>query len=86
MRTERQHRIDRAVARVLSNCGDFLQPQETLVDEVGLLIRAPRATAAEVENSIRFMEAGGRIVGVTTETTTKWQITDSGRAWWAQNQ
>jgi hypothetical protein len=86
MRTARQHRIDRAVARVLANCGDYLLPQESLIDEVGQLIMAPRATRAEIEDSIRYHETSGHITGVTCEAGTKWKLSDAGRAWWAENQ
>jgi hypothetical protein len=86
MRTSRQHRIDRAVARVLSQIGDYLLPQESLIDEVSLLIMAPRPTRAEIEDSIRHHEANGRITGVHGETGPKWKLSDTGRAWWAENQ
>ena len=86
MRTARQHRLDRAVARVLANCGDYMLPHETLIDEVGLLIMAPRPTRAEIEDSIKHHESSGRITGVNGETGTKWKLNDAGRAWWAENQ
>jgi hypothetical protein len=84
MRTARQHSIDRAVARLLNNCGDWLLPQERLVDEVGLVITAPRATRGEVEESIRHLEAERRILGVPNEVTVQWKLTAMGRAWWME--
>jgi hypothetical protein len=85
MRTSRQHRIDRAIARTLHNCGEFVLPQETLIDEVGLLIAAPRVTRSEVEESILHMESKQRILGVVGESATQWKLTAIGQAWWMEN-
>ena len=86
MRTPRQYRIDRAVARMLANCGDFLLPEERLIDEVGLFIATPRPTRAEIEDSIRHMEAERRILGLAGEAITQWKLTAMGRAWWLEVQ
>jgi hypothetical protein len=86
MRTARQHRIDRAVARELFNCGDYLVPHETLIDAVNLLIMEPRPTRAEIEDSIRHHDAEGRLTGIAGEAGTKWKLSDAGRAWWHENQ
>jgi len=85
MRDNRQHRIDRAIARTLAQIGDYLLPHESLLDEVSLLIMAPRATRGEIEESIRHHEANGRITGVNGETGTKWKLSDAGRAWWMEH-
>jgi len=86
MRTPRQHRIDRAVARALAAIGEFMLQEDLLIDEASLRIAAPRATQAEIEESIRHHDSSGHLIGVATETGTKWKLSDSGRAWWAENQ
>jgi hypothetical protein len=86
MRTARQHRIDRAVARVLAATGAYMLPEETVIDEVGLLVIAPRATQSEIEESIRHHDSSGRLTGVSGDMGTKWKLNDAGRAWWGENQ
>ena len=86
MRTARQHRIDRAVARVLAATGAYMLPEETVIDEVGLLVIAPRATQSAIEESIRHHDSSGRLTGVSGDMGTKWKLNDAGRAWWGENQ
>jgi hypothetical protein len=86
MRTARQHRIDRAVARVLAATGAYMLPEGTVIDEVGLLVIAPRATQSEIEESIRHHDSSGRLTGVSGDMGTKWKLNDAGRAWWGENQ
>jgi hypothetical protein len=86
MRTPRQHRIDRAVARVLADVGEYLLSEETLLDEAALRIAAPRASVAEIQESIRSHDSAGRLTGVAGATGPKWKLNDAGRAWWAENQ
>ena len=95
MRTARQHRIDRAVARVLAALtlsdpripvAANMLPEETVIDEVGLLVIAPRATQSEIEESIRHHDSSGRLTGVSGDMGTKWKLNDAGRAWWGENQ
>ena len=83
-RTARQHRIDRAVARVLANCGDYLLPDSSLIDEVGLIV-VPRPGASEVEESIRHHDAQRRLTTVQGETESKRKLNDAGRAWHQEN-
>lgn len=84
-RTARQYRLDRAIARVLANCGAYLLPQSALIDEVGLLVTAPRPAQSEVEESIKHHDSSGRLTGIQGETETKWKLSDAGRAWHQEN-
>ncbi|MDD2763476.1 MAG: hypothetical protein PHE83_05820 [Opitutaceae bacterium] len=86
MRTHRQHRLDRVIARELFNCGSYLVPESTLIDAIMVLGLVPRPTQAEIEESIRHHETEGRLTGVTSDTGTKWKLSDAGRAWWHENQ
>jgi len=86
MRTPRQHRIDRAVARALADCGEFMLREDLLIDQAGLWIAAPRASQAEIEESIRHHDASGRLTGIASDSGRKWKLNDAGRAWWAENQ
>jgi hypothetical protein len=86
MRTASQHRIDRAVAHALYNCGDYLLPHAALIRQIGLIVVTPRATLAEIEESIRYMESERRILGVSDEVAVQWKLTAMGRAWWLEVQ
>jgi len=80
MRTPRENKIDRACATVLHNCTGYLLPDATLRQEIGMLVLPP-PTNHEIGDSIRYMDSNGRILGLQTETGTKWKLTDEGRAW-----
>lgn len=85
MRTPRQHKIDLAVLRVLSWIPRYLQPQSVLVGDAQREAGEPRPSAAEVEVSIAYHDKEGRIFGLPGPTEMKYQITDTGRAYLAQN-
>lgn len=80
MRTERQHKLDLAIAEYLANCGRFLAPDDTLRATVVACVYPP-AKAHEITDSVRHLEAEGRIRCAHTETGRKWSFTDEGRAW-----
>lgn len=84
MRDARQHRIDRAILRTLSNCGNYLLPDSILRDEISLLV-VPSPTTGELDNSIGYLDTGRLITGVLAETGKKWKLSDGGRAWLAEN-
>ena len=84
MRTPRQHDIDRAVVRTLSQMGDIPLDEPILADTARRAV-APRALAAEVAASIQDLEARGRLVGDIGDTCTAWKLTAAGRLWWAEH-
>lgn len=83
-RTERQHRIDRALIEVLLNIGDFLLPESTLRAEVSLLIPHIKPATSEIDSALRHADTTRRIIGIPTETGTKYKLTDTGRAYAAE--
>ncbi len=85
MRTPRQHEIDRAVVRVVNSMPfGVLLPETALRREVGMHV-FPEPTTAELDEAIRHTDTQRRMIGILTETGTKWQITDTGRLWHTQN-
>lgn len=84
MRSPRQHRIDRAIVRVLASLGDLVLPDNLLREEVGLHL-VPAPTTAELDDAIHYADTQRRIAGIATETGIKWQITDAGKIWNTQN-
>ena len=84
MRTLRQNRIDRALARVLGSIGDYLLPDATLRTEVALHV-VPPPTTAEMDEAIRHADTQRRIIGIQGETGPKWKLSEVGQAWHAEN-
>jgi len=84
MRTPRAHSIDRAVARVLHNCGTYMCPENVLRAEVVSLV-IPPPSASEIDDSIRHLDTERCLTGIPAPTGTKWKLSDTGRAWHAEN-
>ena len=80
MRNERQHALDRAVASYLTDCGAYLCPDDTLRASVVASVRPP-ARAAEITDSVQYLQVERRIHRSNTETGVKWSLTEEGRAW-----
>jgi hypothetical protein len=81
-RNERQHHIDRAVIRSVRDCGEgrlIAAPALRASVEIKVDFLAP--SLAEIDDSIRHAERAGRLLGVPSETGTKYQLTDAGRGW-----
>jgi len=83
-RTEQQHRVDRALARVLLNVGDYLLPERALRDEITLVLHPPSARA-EIDEAIRHADNAGRLTAVRGEIGLKYKLNDAGRAWASEN-
>jgi len=80
MRTERQHEIDRALARTLLHLGGYLLPERALRDKIEMSIH-PQPTPGEMEGAIRNADAEGRLTKVPGDTGFKYTLSDKGRAW-----
>jgi hypothetical protein len=83
-RSPQQHRIDRSLINLMRNLGDNLLPDAALRTEIELCTH-PRPTTSEVDDAIRHADINKRITGVRTETGVKWKLSDTGRAWAAEN-
>lgn len=81
MRTERQHQIDRAVIRSLREVRRRLVPALALRDSVAYKIDFLSPTAAEIDESIRYHDGAGHILGLSGEVGRKFQLTEAGEAW-----
>jgi hypothetical protein len=85
MLTPRQLKIDRAILAALAAVPvDLLLDEETLCADAARMV-TPRATTAELDERVRYLDSHRRIAGIPTETGTSWQITASGRLWLQQN-
>ena len=85
MRTSRELSIDRAVLAALAALpADLLLGDETLRADAARIAR-PRATTAEIDDSLRHLDEKRRIAGLAGEAGMLWQITDAGRLWRVQN-
>ena len=85
MRTPRQTTIDRAVLAALSAVpAEMLLSEDTLRADAARIAQ-PRATTAELDDSIQYLDTKRRIAGIDGEASMQWQITDAGRLWRAQN-
>ncbi len=84
MRSARQHKVDRAIARSLGFAGGFLVPASVLRADAGRLV-VPPATATELEDSIRYHDEAGRLTSVTGEVEASYKLNDAGRAWHAEH-
>jgi len=84
MRTERQHRIDRALVRTLRQTSPLLLREKTLRDEIALGTD-PAATNDEITEAIRHADGEGRLTTVRGETGLKYKLNDNGHAWAAEN-
>ncbi|HEY0966944.1 MAG TPA: hypothetical protein VGD88_06115 [Opitutaceae bacterium] len=84
MRTQRQHRIDRALVRILAALGDLLMPEDILRAEIGLHV-VPAPTKTEIDEALRQADLQNRLVSIQGETGLKWKLSENGRAWHAEN-
>jgi hypothetical protein len=84
MRTARQNRIDRALARILTDAAPYLMPDAALREEIAARV-TPRPTASEVEDTLKHFDAERRLTSVPSDTGPKWKLNDAGQAWAAEN-
>ena len=84
MRTPRQNRIDRALARVLTDSAPYLMPDFALREEIASRV-IPRPTNTEVDEAVRHADEAGRLTSVPGETGPKWKLNDAGQAWASEN-
>ena len=85
MRTARQTKVRRAVLKALECVpADFLLPEDTLRADARRLV-LPAPTTAELDYEIAVADAQRLITGVQAEDSTKWKLSDGGRAWLAEN-
>ena len=85
MLTPREVSIDRALLIALMAVPvDLLLSEETLRADAARIVR-PRATTAELDERIRYLDGRHRIAGVVGEIGTEWHITAAGRLWLAEN-
>lgn len=84
MRTPRQLKLDRAIARVLTDAAPYLMRQDLLAEEItGRVI--PRPTATEVEEAIRHADQEKRLTSVPSDAGPKFRLSEIGQAWAAEN-
>lgn len=79
MRNERQAYLDRQILRILASCGENPLPEKALRDHMELRI-APPARAAEIDQSLAYLESKRRIYASEGETGLLWVITQSGKS------
>ena len=85
MLDERQLEIHRKACAVLKDCGTYLLPEATLRSSMRRAVTPP-ATTAEVDEALRYLDENRRIHATRNpETGNKWNLTDEGRSWYAQN-
>ncbi|MBC8009962.1 MAG: hypothetical protein H7067_07685 [Burkholderiales bacterium] len=84
MRTPRQNRIDRALARVLTDAAPYLIPDTALREDMASRV-VPRPTATEIEEAVRHADTERRLTSVPGETGPKWKLNDAGQAWASEN-
>ncbi len=84
MRTKRQNQLDRALAEVLKDLGDYLLPDRTLRQEIALRAH-PRATETEAAETIAHFDGAGRLTSVQSDAGPKWKLNDAGKAWASEN-
>ena len=84
IRTERQHQIDRAIVRMLLQCGDLLVLDSIIADGARMGV-APAPSQAELDESFDWLDGQRRIFGLHTELGPKHKLTEAGRAWAAEN-
>lgn len=84
MRTERQAYLDTLILRSLASVGSYPMPEGALRDHLALRV-VPPARAAEVDDSLRYLESQRRIGAIEGETGLLWRLTDTGRSWWTEH-
>lgn len=85
MRTERQHQIDCAIVRSLREANGRLVVMPALRFSVERKLDHLRPTTAEINEAVGYQDREGRILGVGTETGTKYKLTEAGEAWALEN-
>ena len=85
MRTPRQISVHRAVLQALANVPVGYLLTETMLKADASRQVLPRPTSSEIDAEIRHADVISRIQGIDTEEGIKWQITDAGRLWLANN-
>jgi len=84
MRTPRQNRIDRALARILTDAAPYLMPDAALREEIAARV-IPRPSATEVADTLRHFDESARLTSVQGETGPKWKLNEAGQAWASEN-
>lgn len=84
MRTPRQNRLDRALARILTDASPYLMPDGALREEIASRV-IPRPSATEVEDCLRHADEAKRLTSVPSDTGPKWKLNDIGQAWASEN-
>lgn len=84
MRTPRQAYIDNCVLRVLLPIRDYLLPEQAVRDHMALRA-SPPALAAEIDDSLSYLESVRRIRAAEGETGPLWRLTTLGRDYCLEN-
>ena len=85
MRTKQQIRSDRAILKNL-RCvpAGYLLPEDVLRSDAPRFAD-PALAQTEIDDSLLYLAAQKRIASIATETGIKYQLTDAGRLWLAEN-
>lgn len=85
MRTIRQTSLRRALLHVLSLVpAGYLLTDDLLRADASRIV-CPRPTTSELDSEIRDADTARLMTGVQSETGPAWKLSDSGRAWLAEN-
>jgi hypothetical protein len=85
MLTPRLLAVCRAVLTALAAVpADLLLGEATLRADAARMV-TPRATTAELDTALGYLDGKRRIAGLNGETGMQWTINDAGRLWLAQN-
>ena len=82
--TKREQQIDRAILRALKDAGDYLLPEDTLRDDVGLRTE-PAPLESEFNDRLRGLDSRALIIGTRADYGTKWKLTAAGRVHCSEN-
>ena len=84
MLNRRQFKIRRALQAAADIPDDLMLPDDLLRAEAGRLV-VPKPTTAEFDEQIKAADAARQLIGVVSESGTKWKLGTAGRAWLAEN-
>lgn len=76
--------IDATILSTLKSSGQYLVPEETLMQTVRLRV-SPKPEHSEIKERISFLDSRQRISTIRGDYGAKYGISDQGRAWLKEN-
>jgi len=76
---DRKRSLKLSILRALSDCGDYMLPDDVLFSQLRVTVRPP-PTTSEIRSALMDLDADQKVIGVREDDLVRWKITAKGSA------